>query len=81
MFGRIEKSFGPVDMVVNNAAYSEHDGIDALSVEVLDKHYAVNVRAMALICAEFARRFRNTPLLAILNSIHASGQRKLRPEV
>ena len=81
LFDRIEKSFGPVDIVVNNAAHSEHDGIDALSAEVLDRHYSVNVRAMALICTEFARRFRNTPLLTILNSIHALGQRKFRQEV
>jgi 3-oxoacyl-[acyl-carrier protein] reductase len=58
LFDRVEKSLGMVDIVVNNAAHSERDGIDALTAELFDRHYAVNLRAMALICAEFVRRFR-----------------------
>lgn len=53
---RVEALLGPVDILVNNAAYSQTDGIDALNAESLDLHYAVNLRAMALLCAEFVRR-------------------------
>lgn len=53
-----ETAVGPVDILVNNAAYSLNGGIDQLTAEHLDAHYAVNVRAMALLCAEFVRRFQ-----------------------
>ena len=58
LFDQVEKSLGPVSTLVNNAAYSLRDGIENLTAELLDNHYAVNVRAMALLCAEFVRRFK-----------------------
>jgi 3-oxoacyl-[acyl-carrier protein] reductase len=67
LFDRLEQSLGMVDIVVNNAAHSERDGIDALTAELFDRHYAVNLRAMALICAEFARRFRKARGGRIIN--------------
>jgi 3-oxoacyl-[acyl-carrier protein] reductase len=57
LFDRVEAALGPVDILVNNATHSERDGIEALTAELLDKHYAMNLRAMALLCAEFVRRF------------------------
>ena len=57
LFDRVEQSLGPVDILVNNAAYSERDGIDNLDAALLDRHYAINVRATVLLCAEFVRRF------------------------
>ncbi|HCE16410.1 MAG TPA: oxidoreductase [Anaerolinea thermolimosa] len=53
-----ESALGPVNILVNNAAYSMRDGIDALTADLLDRTYAVNLRGMALLCAEFVRRFR-----------------------
>jgi 3-oxoacyl-[acyl-carrier protein] reductase len=50
--------FHAPSILVNNAAWSARDGIDALSAESLDRHYAVNVRAAALLCAEFVRAFQ-----------------------
>jgi 3-oxoacyl-[acyl-carrier protein] reductase len=58
LFDRAERDLGRVSILINNAAYSTRDGIDALDAEQLDNHYAVNVRAMALLCAEFVRRYR-----------------------
>lgn len=58
LFDRVEATLGTVDILVNNATYSVSGGIDDLTAESLDQHYAVNVRAMALLCAEFARRYR-----------------------
>lgn len=48
---------GPLSILVNNAAYSVHDGYQKLDAATLDSHYAVNLRAVALLSAGFARRF------------------------
>jgi 3-oxoacyl-[acyl-carrier protein] reductase len=49
-------AFGALDVLVNNAAHSVEIELDSLDAATLDQHYAVNVRATALLCAEFARR-------------------------
>ncbi|MGH3144498.1 MAG: SDR family oxidoreductase [Rubrobacter sp.] len=59
-------------ILVNNAAHSERDGFEALDAETLDAHYAVNVRAMALLSVLFARRYQGGPGGRILNL--SSGQ-------
>lgn len=70
LFDRAEAAFGPVEIVVNNAAVSEHDTFDPrhdardwagrltaqLTSESHDRHFAVNTRAVALMMAEHARR-------------------------
>lgn len=58
LFDCADASCGPISILVNNATCSLRDGIEKLSLEHIDKHYAVNIRAMALLCAEFVRRFR-----------------------
>lgn len=50
-------ALGPLDGLVNNAAHSERDGYERLAAAGLDAHYAVNLRATALLCAGFSRRF------------------------
>jgi 3-oxoacyl-[acyl-carrier protein] reductase len=54
----VEATLGPVDILVNNAAYSTNDGYERLDVAALDAHYAVNMRGAILLTVEFARRFR-----------------------
>lgn len=61
LFDHVEKTFGSVTILVNNATYSMRDGIENLTAEQLDKHYAVNIRAMALLCAEFVKRYKVIP--------------------
>ena len=48
---------GPPSILVNNAAYSTRDGYERLDAETLDAHYAVNLRAAALLSVGFARRY------------------------
>ena len=48
---------GPPSILVNNAAHFEEGGYETLEAASLDAHHAVNVRAMALLSVEFARRF------------------------
>jgi 3-oxoacyl-[acyl-carrier protein] reductase len=70
LFDRAEAAFGRVEILVNNAAVSEHDTFDPrpnardwagrltarLTAESHDRHFAVNTRAVALMMAEYARR-------------------------
>jgi 3-oxoacyl-[acyl-carrier protein] reductase len=56
LFDAAEQALGPVDILINNAAYSINADIYALTAELLDAHYAVNLRGTVLMCAEFARR-------------------------
>jgi 3-oxoacyl-[acyl-carrier protein] reductase len=58
LFEHVEANFGPVNVLVNNATYSMRDGIENLDAASLDKHYAVNIRGMALLCAAFIRRYQ-----------------------
>ncbi len=67
LFDAAEEALGAVHILVNNAAYSTHTPIQALTAEELDRHYAVNVRAMALLCAEFVRRYPGGPGGRIIN--------------
>lgn len=75
LFERAEAAFGPVEILVNNAAHSEidtfvpreQDGKDWAGRPLLpvtaashDEHFAVNSRAVALMMAEFARRYVGT---------------------
>lgn len=68
LFDQAEKAFGPVEILVNNAsgwlsdtfAPSEHDSfgrpLRPVDAETHDRQFAVDVRAPALLIAEFARR-------------------------
>lgn len=72
LFDRAEQRFGPVEVLVNNAAHASYDTFDpegravygeaspaealTLTAESHDAHFAVNSRAPALLMVEFARR-------------------------
>jgi 3-oxoacyl-[acyl-carrier protein] reductase len=59
LFDWMETVFGPVDVLVNNAAhYDDGDTIFTTSVEALDRALTVNVRAAVLLSAEFVRRYQ-----------------------
>jgi len=75
LFDRVEAVLGPVDVLVNNAAYCVSDtflperrigpddrsaggfAMRTITAESHDRHFAVNSRAVALMIAEFARRY------------------------
>jgi 3-oxoacyl-[acyl-carrier protein] reductase len=60
-------SLGSPSILVNNAAYSTHDGFEWLDAGTLDAHYAVNLRATALLSVGFARRYGGGPGGRIVN--------------
>ncbi len=51
------KRLGPPSILVNNAAHSTRGGYEVLDTAILDAHYAINLRATALLSVLFARRF------------------------
>ena len=53
----IEGRLGSISILINNAAYSTHDGYERLDAATIDAHYSVNMRAAMLLAVEFSRRF------------------------
>jgi 3-oxoacyl-[acyl-carrier protein] reductase len=72
LLGAVEAFVGRPSILVNNAAHSTRDGYEALDAATLDAHYAVNVRAPALLSAELARRHERGTAGRIVNVV--SGQ-------
>lgn len=58
LLDRVTQTLGQPTILINNAAYSERDGWPSLTAELLDKHYAVNVRGMMVLSVEFVRRYQ-----------------------
>ena len=65
--------FGHVDVLVNNAAHSVPGQIRELTAAILDATHAVNLRGMALLCAEYARRHSGRPHGRIINLTSGQG--------
>jgi len=56
LFQAAEKELGAPAILINNACHDFEIPFVELSSEILDKHYAVNVRAVAMLCREFVKR-------------------------
>jgi 3-oxoacyl-[acyl-carrier protein] reductase len=57
LFDAAEKAFGQVDVLVNNAAHCMYpDNVLDTTAERVDKHFAVNTRAVVLMMQEFGIR-------------------------
>lgn len=69
----VEERLGTVSILVNNAAVSIGDSCETISAANLDQHYAVNIRAAALLSAEFARRFPGPDGGRIINLTSGQG--------
>lgn len=53
----VEEKLGKPSILVNNACYSVNDDWNTITAESLDAHYAINIRAVAMLSVEFARNF------------------------
>ncbi|HRR32470.1 MAG TPA: 3-oxoacyl-ACP reductase family protein [Kiritimatiellia bacterium] len=56
MFDRLEDRLGPVDILVNNAAYCPGGPIESYSVEEWEKTFRINVTGTFIACKEHVRR-------------------------
>lgn len=74
LFDEAEGAVGSPSILVNNACYSVNDTIETLTAEHLDKHYQINVRATAMLCVEYVRRWKGEYGGRIINM--TSGQSK-----
>lgn len=72
LIDRAEQELGSLSILVNNAAWSTRDGWEHLTSIELDRHYAVNARATAMLSVEFCRRFQGDAGGRIVN--FSSGQ-------
>jgi len=74
LMAQAAQRFGHVDILVNNAAHWEAGGISDVDAGHLDRHYAVNVRATVLLCAEFARQLPSNRPGRIINITSGQGR-------
>jgi 3-oxoacyl-[acyl-carrier protein] reductase len=81
LLDRVAADLGQLRILVNNAAYSTNDGYAALDAATLDAHYAVNVRAMALLSVGFARRYAGGAGGRIVNFSSGQGRGPMPDEL
>ena len=81
LIGRVVEAFGGLDILVNNAAVSTESTVDELSAVDLDRHYEVNLRATALLCAEFVRRWKKNDGGRIINLTSGQGLEPMPSEL
>lgn len=58
LLNQVIDEFGAPDILINNAAYSTNNDFTSLTVDDLDQHYFINVRATTLLSSQFARSFK-----------------------
>ena len=76
MFEAIEKTLGPVDIAVNNAAYCANPECAELSLDEFRKCVDINLQGTFLVCRETVRRLRER--LAPGYIVNVSSQAALR---
>lgn len=72
LFEQTLSLLGAPDILVNNACVSTAQPFMEVNAEILDAHYAVNMRAPVLLCKEFVRHFNKQTGGRIINM--TSGQ-------
>jgi 3-oxoacyl-[acyl-carrier protein] reductase len=78
-FQAVEKDFGTPAILINNACHDFEVPFVKLSPEILDKHYAVNVRAVAMLCKEFVKRGKAGHIISMTSgqSLGSMGGQKI----
>jgi len=81
LFAQAQERFGRIDILVNNAAYSTVTRVEQMTAADLDHHYAVNLRAVLLLCLEFIRGFNRDGAGRIINLTSGQGLGPLPDEL
>jgi 3-oxoacyl-[acyl-carrier protein] reductase len=72
LFRAVQERFGTPDILINNACYDRSVPFTELTSDALDAHYAVNVRAVTILCVEFMKAWKKQSGGRIINM--TSGQ-------
>lgn len=72
LFKEVKTTLGNPSILINNATYSKESNINNLTLEELDMHYAVNVRATTMLTLQFIKEFKEKNHGRIINL--SSGQ-------
>nr|WP_255639636.1 SDR family oxidoreductase [Aquibacillus saliphilus] len=67
LFKTVYQTIGYPDILINNAAYSTNNDFLSLTVEELDQHYMVNIRATTMLSCAFAEGFNKKSGGRIIN--------------
>jgi 3-oxoacyl-[acyl-carrier protein] reductase len=81
LFAKAQERFGRIDILVNNAAYSTVTKVEQMNANDLDRHYAVNLRAVLLLCLEFIKGFTHDGAGRIINLTSGQGLAPLPDEL
>lgn len=73
LYARAQEQFGRVDILVNNAAYSTTTRVEQMTAADLDRHNALNLRAVLLLCQEFIKGFTHGGAGRIINLTSGQG--------
>lgn len=74
LLDQVIEQLGYPDILINNAAHSTNNDYSNITIEELDNHYLVNIRATTLLSSKFAQRFKKRSGGRIINM--TSGQFK-----
>jgi 3-oxoacyl-[acyl-carrier protein] reductase len=79
LFNFVEKELGSPDILINNACYDFEVPFITLTPEILDAHYAVNVRAVTMLCKEFVKRGKPGSIINMTSgqSLGSMGEHKI----
>ena len=79
LFRAVESKLGTPSILINNACHDFEIPFAGLSPEILDKHYAVNVRAVAMLCKEFVKRGKAGHIISMTSgqSLRSMGGHKI----
>ena len=56
VFRNAINALGPIDLLVNNASIFEGDSAEEFNTEIWDKHFAIHVKAPAILAAEMIKQ-------------------------
>ena len=81
LFKIVVKKLGVPDILINNAAVSMHVPFKEITSEMLDQHFAVNVRATGLLCQEFVKAWNKNTQGNIINMTSGQSLGVMRDEL
>jgi 3-oxoacyl-[acyl-carrier protein] reductase len=81
LFTQAQARFGRIDILVNNATYSTVTRVEQLATADLAQYYAVNLRAVLLLCLEFIKGLPPGKAGRIINLTSGQGLMPLPDEL